>query len=46
MSTAGALVLLAMALIILSGTVLVVVGGTRPRTPDIPRPSDDAETAG
>ena len=38
MSIAGALILLAIALIVLSGTVLVVVGGTRPRTPDIPKP--------
>ena len=45
MGTSAALVLLGMALVVAVSAMLVVIGGTRPRTPDIPRPAGDAETA-
>ena len=41
MSIAGALVILAVAIVVLSGTILIVVGGSKPKTPKIEKPVDE-----
>lgn len=41
MSIAGAIVILAVAIVVLYGTILVVVGGTKQKTPKIEKPVEE-----